>query len=326
MVPTRVVGGLRAPDLTAPWQVEIYNTGTWTPALRRQDHRDEVARNGTSSFADKRPDWDLNHICGGVLISNGWVLTAGHCLQTVPEGVADPDGYFRANRRIRIATQSIAPGSGSTCAIARTILYPGADDVGLIRFDPEACEPAAAPGAVSPIRIAGTRVGDPLQFNSATKFSIYGWGMTLVRPADATDFLTSATRTQDTAAFLDPASQNLKVASINYVASAACRKVKGYARSVGHGIFCAGVAAGGVDSCQGDSGGALVLSVPQANGTRGSLLVGLVKGGNGCGLKNMPGLYIKIYAPTFLDWIARSIAPRHDLRAGRAMLANDTES
>ena len=67
-------------------------------------------------------------------------------------------------------------------------------------------------------------------------------------------------------------------------------------------MVCAGVMAGGQDSCYGDSGGPLIA----ANGSDGWKQIGIVSWGNGCARRGYHGVYTSV--PFFADWIA-SILP-----------------
>jgi secreted trypsin-like serine protease len=58
----------------------------------------------------------------------------------------------------------------------------------------------------------------------------------------------------------------------------------------------------GMDTCEGDSGGPLVLSDAEP------VLVGVVSWGDGCGKATAPGVYTRIDARNFRDWIARAMA------------------
>jgi secreted trypsin-like serine protease len=69
---------------------------------------------------------------------------------------------------------------------------------------------------------------------------------------------------------------------------------------LGSGMFCAGFLEGGVDTCQGDSGGGMVCEV------RGrQSVVGLTSWGYGCGRPNRPGVYTKV--SDYLDWIVEKM-------------------
>lgn len=72
--------------------------------------------------------------------------------------------------------------------------------------------------------------------------------------------------------------------SVPVVARATCDS--DYDGEISNNMFCAAVAAGGKDSCSGDSGGPIV----DPSGT----LVGVVSWGQGCAERGFPGVYTRL--------------------------------
>lgn len=70
-----------------------------------------------------------------------------------------------------------------------------------------------------------------------------------------------------------------------------------YLQSIKPGMFCAGVPEGGIDSCNGDSGGPVTI---------GNTVIGLVSWGYGCARKGYPGVYTQI--SYFHEWIVNNTA------------------
>ena len=65
--------------------------------------------------------------------------------------------------------------------------------------------------------------------------------------------------------------------------------------------ICAGTPEGGRDSCQGDSGGPMVCDSEGGS----PYLCGIVSWGNGCALREYPGVYTEV--SYFTDWIKSNI-------------------
>lgn len=314
----RVIGGCRVPDGAAPWVVEIYLASNFS-GQRKADRRDELLHDGKSLHMAERPDWDIRHLCGSALIARGWVVTAAHCVvQFANPGTAAKDikRTFKRYARLRMGSQDISSKSASSCKVLDVEMADDGD-IALLRFDPSTCTPA--PGPIAPIRILETAASDQHRatFIPQTAFSVFGWGMTQPRPANAVGVSTASTLAQDDARHIDHNSADLLYAVVNFIPPATCRERPDYRAAVSDGMLCAGLASGAKDQCDGDSGGPLTIDVATETAIE-HLLVGLVHGSAGCGQKRTPGLYV--YVPQYLPWIERTIGSG-SVAAGKAMLA-----
>lgn len=97
----------------------------------------------------------------------------------------------------------------------------------------------------------------------------------------------------------------LQTVRLPIIDSHVCQKMfadAGHYKYIRDSALCAGYSQGGKDTCEGDSGGPLMLE-------RGGVwtLIGTVSHGIKCAEPNMPGVYMKTYA--YLNWI-RSIVDR----------------
>uniref|UniRef100_A0A8C8DQK6 trypsin n=1 Tax=Oryzias sinensis TaxID=183150 RepID=A0A8C8DQK6_9TELE len=96
-----------------------------------------------------------------------------------------------------------------------------------------------------------------------------------------------------------PAPQTLQEVQVPIVGNRQCKCSYG-ASSITDNMVCAGLLAGGKDSCQGDSGGPLVIKQNNL-----WIQAGVVSFGNGCALRNFPGVYTRV--SQYQTWINTQI-------------------
>lgn len=99
----------------------------------------------------------------------------------------------------------------------------------------------------------------------------------------------------------------LKEAQVPVLDNRLCKKLyqkAGYGYDFSKRVICAGDLSGSADSCVGDSGGPLMLPIPQ-NGTFPFYQIGVVAFGIGCGRKDAPGGYVstQFHAPWIQDML-----------------------
>jgi len=218
----RIVGGQPAPIENHPWQASLQVIGF--------------------------------HFCGGSIISEDTILTAGHCTTSYPA----------SSITVRIASDRTSSG-GALHKVAKVVRHEAfrtniygipENDIAVLKLQ----VPIQLSEKAQPIPLFDQDEDAP----EGAASTISGWGA-----------LREGGRTPD----------QLHTVDVPIVSKSLCNDAYSGFGGIPHGQICAAYPAGGKDTCQGDSGGPLVIGGRQA---------GIVSWGNGCARKGYPGVYTEI--------------------------------
>nr|XP_023016529.1 neurotrypsin-like [Leptinotarsa decemlineata] len=214
------------------------------------------------------------HWCGAVIISSKWVLTAAHCLQGYTKGAyiivageynTDEDEGTEQQKYIEefFIHERFRKGHKMN------------NDIALIKVKGGGF---ALNDDVQPICLPDTDVSYDQDLNC----TISGFG--------------------SVKSGISAYSHDMMAAWIPIHSNDICKMPHIYGSALAEGMFCAGFLDGGIDACEGDSGGPLAC-LEQGYFT----LYGLTSWGQHCGYANKPGVYVKVayYRPWIEDIIQR---------------------
>ncbi|XP_025837249.1 serine proteinase stubble [Agrilus planipennis] len=211
------------------------------------------------------------HKCGAALLNENWAITAAHCVDNVPPSdlllrfgehdlSTESEPHIHQERRVQIVAShpEFDP---------RTFEY----DLALLRF----YEPLEFQPNIIPVCVPQT----DQDFVGRTAY-VTGWGR-LYEDGPLPSVL-----------------QEVSVPVINNSVCESMYRSAGYIEHIPHIFICAGWRKGGFDSCEGDSGGPMVIQRPE---DKRFVLAGIISWGIGCAEPNQPGVYTRI--SEFKDWI-----------------------
>ncbi|XP_037382051.1 tissue-type plasminogen activator [Talpa occidentalis] len=247
----RIKGGLFTDITSHPWQAAI--------------------------FVKNKRGAEYKLLCGGMLISSCWVLSAAHCFQ---------ERYLSQNLKVILGrTYRLIPGEEEQkFEVEKYIIHNKFDDdtydndIALLRLRSESPHCAEESDTVRTICLPEAN----LQLPDWTECELSGYGK---HEASSLDY-----------------SERLKEAHVRLYPASRCTSQHLLNKTVTNNMLCAGDTRSGGDqvnlhdACQGDSGGPLVCMKDNH-----MVLVGIISWGLGCGQKDVPGVYTKV--ANYLDWI-----------------------
>jgi secreted trypsin-like serine protease len=248
------------------------------------------------------------HFCGGSLISDTWVLTAGHCVTSEGE-IVDPKG-------INVYLGSTDFKNGDRIAVTSVYRHPQYNvdftdnDVALLKLERAPRKDVK----VGKINLIDSTKDSSLE-TPGTELTIVGWGTT-EQGSLSRNLRYTSVKMVDRAECNRNILQN-REASLDDSLSAIVRgfriaddKLKNVREAiinnagqlVNENMVCAGDpnpppgAEFVHDTCQGDSGGPLVAQTGDK-----AMQVGIVSWGEGCGIPKLHGVYTRL--GKFVDWV-----------------------
>ncbi|XP_061189646.1 uncharacterized protein LOC133197565 [Saccostrea echinata] len=265
---------------------DIFSIVTWCPSNERVHLKCQTTEcgqvssslvqpyilGGSQSYRGQWP-WTValmignSFLCGGTLVADQWVVTAGHCVESVSK-----KSYLVS---AQIGSVSLSQSGDTSRRIMEVIRHPEHDfiynaDIALLHLQRKvemnnyirkACVPQQSQ-----------------HLTSGLICYISGWGVTRIE-----DYYTTVLPDM------------LHHAKIKLWSNSKCKLA--YSAKVKDSMFCAGYDYGGIDSCKGDSGGPLVCKIRNH-----WMLVGVTTWGESpCGQLHKPGVYTRV--DSFTEWI-----------------------